>query len=121
MYDGISRRNDDASQIAAREAAKLVYGANSPYARTPSIVRLRPSRARIWSSFTASTYIRITSFSAWLATSIRRRWRPSCAKPLALGLRDQAPNDGDPAKPEPAKPGYYLVEKNDINQSRFNW
>jgi zinc protease len=33
MYDGISRRNDDPSQIAGREAAKLVYGANSPYAR----------------------------------------------------------------------------------------
>jgi zinc protease len=34
-YDSISRRNDDASQIAGREAAKLVYGANSPYVRNP--------------------------------------------------------------------------------------
>ncbi len=34
-YDAISRRNDDASQISGREAAKLVYGANSPYARVP--------------------------------------------------------------------------------------
>ena len=33
MYDGISRRNDDPGQIAGREAAKLVYGANNPYAR----------------------------------------------------------------------------------------
>ena len=33
MYDGISRRNDDPGQIAGREAAKLAYGANSPYAR----------------------------------------------------------------------------------------
>ena len=33
MYDGISRRNDDPEQIAGREAAKLVYGANNPYAR----------------------------------------------------------------------------------------
>ncbi len=29
----ISRRNDDASSIAGREAIKLVYGAGSPYAR----------------------------------------------------------------------------------------
>ena len=35
MYDGISRRNDDPGSIAGREAAKLVYGANNPYARSP--------------------------------------------------------------------------------------
>jgi len=31
----ISRRNDDAAGIANREAIKLAYGANSPYARQP--------------------------------------------------------------------------------------
>ena len=33
MKTGISRRNDDASEIAQREIAKLYYGADSPYAR----------------------------------------------------------------------------------------
>jgi zinc protease len=32
---GIARRNDDASGIAIREAIKLAYGANNPYARQP--------------------------------------------------------------------------------------
>ncbi|HLY59435.1 MAG TPA: insulinase family protein [Terriglobia bacterium] len=32
---GISRRNDDAEGIASREASKLGYGADSPYAREP--------------------------------------------------------------------------------------
>jgi zinc protease len=32
---GISRRNDDAEGIASREAVKLGYGADSPYARQP--------------------------------------------------------------------------------------
>jgi len=32
---GIARRNDDASEIANREAIKLVYGATNPYARQP--------------------------------------------------------------------------------------
>ena len=32
---GIVRRNDDESEIADREAAKLVYGADSPYTRQP--------------------------------------------------------------------------------------
>ncbi|GGA59322.1 hypothetical protein GCM10011507_08400 [Edaphobacter acidisoli] len=31
----IARRNDDASEIAIREAIKLAYGAGSPYARQP--------------------------------------------------------------------------------------
>src|SRR5215475_13274889 len=35
MEDGISRRNDEASGIAHREAVKLAYGADNPYARVP--------------------------------------------------------------------------------------
>jgi zinc protease len=35
LNTGISRRNDNSSQIAYREAAKLVYGSDSPYARVP--------------------------------------------------------------------------------------
>lgn len=31
----ISRRNDDAFKLGAREGSKLVYGGNSPYARSP--------------------------------------------------------------------------------------
>src|SRR5579863_7269173 len=34
-FDGISRRNDDVGQIARREATKLAYGAQNPYAREP--------------------------------------------------------------------------------------
>ena len=33
--DSISRRNDEAGGIAARESAKLAYGADNPYAREP--------------------------------------------------------------------------------------
>ena len=35
MNTSISRRNDNPFEIAFREAAKLVYGADSPYARVP--------------------------------------------------------------------------------------
>jgi zinc protease len=37
---GIVRRNDDESEIAGREAAKLVYGADSPYARQPELATM---------------------------------------------------------------------------------
>src|SRR5215467_2696134 len=33
--DNISRRNDDVGQISHREATKLAYGADNPYARVP--------------------------------------------------------------------------------------
>src|SRR5438067_7923211 len=34
-FDAISRRNDDVGGIARREATKLAYGPENPYARTP--------------------------------------------------------------------------------------
>ena len=34
MKDGIARRNDDPDSIAGREFRKLIYGQDSPYART---------------------------------------------------------------------------------------
>lgn len=34
---GIVRRNDDEAEIAARESAKLVYGADNPYVRQPEL------------------------------------------------------------------------------------
>ena len=37
---GIVRRNDDEGEIASREAAKLVYGADSPYAREPELATI---------------------------------------------------------------------------------
>ena len=37
---GIVRRNDDEGQIAGREAAKLVYGADSPYTRQPELATI---------------------------------------------------------------------------------
>src|ERR1700722_9574161 len=37
---GIVRRNDDEGEIANREAAKLVYGANSPYTRQEELATI---------------------------------------------------------------------------------
>ena len=40
MATGIVRRNDDEGEIAQREAAKLVYGANGPYTRQPELATI---------------------------------------------------------------------------------
>ncbi len=40
MATGIVRRNDEEGEIAEREAAKLVYGANGPYTRQPELATI---------------------------------------------------------------------------------
>src|SRR5262249_35150670 len=40
LRTGIARRNDNLGQIAGREAAKIGYGAHSPYARVPEYATL---------------------------------------------------------------------------------
>jgi zinc protease len=40
LATGIVRRNDDEGEIAERESTKLVYGAQSPYARQPELATI---------------------------------------------------------------------------------
>jgi len=115
-FDAISRRNDDVGQIASREATKLAYGANNPYARVAEY--------------------------ATVATVTRQDlidWHHSHVFPnnIILGVVgdfDSAQMEGKlrsvfgnwkrgavPAEPRidftPARPGYYLIPKEDVNQS----
>ncbi len=76
----ISRRNDEVGEIAARESAKLAYGADNPYAREPeysTIAAITRQDLLDWHQHVCSS--RTTSFSGSAATSIPRRWKPSCA------------------------------------------
>ena len=116
MDDAISRRNDDVGAIAGRESMKLAYGANNPYDREPEY--------------------------ATVATVTRQDlldWHHAHVHPnnIILGIVGdfdsaameaklrQAFGDwpkGAPVKKEeiefhPAKPGYYLIPKEDVNQS----
>ena len=115
-FDAISRRNDDVSGIAAREMTKLAYGADNPYARVPE--------------FATVAAITREDLIAWHKAQIQ-------PNNIILGIV----GDFDPAQMEaklrqafgdwpkgpawqekkidfqPAKPGYYLVPKEDVNQS----
>jgi zinc protease len=119
MDDSISRRNDDVSGIASRESRKLAYGANNPYAREPEY--------------------------ATVATVTRQDlvdWHQNHVHPnnIILGIVgdfDSAAMEtklrqvygdwpkGEPVIDEkiefqPAKPGYYQIPKEDVNQSSIN-
>lgn len=117
-FDSISRRNDEVSDIARREAVKLAYGAHNPYARVPE-----------YSTIAAVTRQDLVD------------WHQTYAHPnnIVLGLVgdfDSAQMEatlrkafgdwqkGTPAKRpdihfDPAKPGYYLIKKSDVNQSNI--
>jgi zinc protease len=119
---GIVRRNDDAAEIAGREAARLVYrepdGKVSAYAREPevaSVMGITLADLEQWHARTTvpnRMIIGVTGDfdSAAMEAKLRRAFEP-----LARGTDEPKPND-HLAGP---KPGVYLVDKRDVNQSNI--
>jgi zinc protease len=118
MYDAISRRNDDPSQIAGREAAILVYGANNPYARVAeykTVASITRQDLIEWHG----TYVHPNNIilgvvgdfdSAKMEARLREAFSSWPKGPFAKT---------EIAAPVPAKPGYYQVDKTDVNQSQI--
>jgi len=118
LYDAISRRNDEPDQIAAREAAKLGYGADSPYARVPEYATVaavtRDDLVQWHKNHLYPNNIILGVVGDFDSAKMEARIRQ------AFGSLPKGP----PAKtPEitfaPAKPGYYFVDKPDVNQSNI--
>jgi zinc protease len=118
MYDGISRRNDDPDQIAGREAAKLVYGANSPYARVAeyrTVAAITRQDLVEWhGKYVHPNNIILGVAGDFDSVKMEARLREAFAA-WPKGPAANAPE----IKMEPAKPGYYEVDKTDVNQSNI--
>lgn len=114
----ISRRNDSLEQIASREANKIGYGAQSPYARVPE--------------YDTIAAITRQDLLAWHAKYVR----PNNIIFAVVGDFDSAPMEARLRKlfadwptapvvpaPEvavnPPHPGVYFVAKDDVNQSEI--
>lgn len=111
----IVRRNDDESQIAGREAAKLVYGATSPYARQPELSTIGK--------------VTIADLQAWhdktiggkLIVSVSGDFDPATMEAKLRATFEKLPQ----ARPHPVRhdefagptPGVYFINKEDVNQS----
>jgi zinc protease len=113
---GISRRNDEASGIAARESTKLVYGAESPYARqaeyaTVGAVTLDDLKA--WHERTVVPNGMIVAVSGDFDSATMEAKLRKAFEPLARGAAIE-PVTAEFAGP---KPGVYFVDKQDVNQS----
>jgi len=118
IYDAISRRNDEASQIASREAAKLVYGAHSPLTRVPEYATValitRQDLVAWHQQYVHPNNIILGVVGDFDSTKMEARLR------TAFASWPKGPAAPDPdIKPDPAKPGYYEVEKTDVNQSNI--
>jgi len=118
MDDAISRRNDEISEIAGRESIKLAYGKDSPYARQPeyaTVARVTRQDLINWHhSHVAANNMILGVVGDFDAQAIEAKLRETFG---------QWPK-GNPVKsPEPvvspAKPGYYLIPKADVNQSEI--
>jgi zinc protease len=114
--DAISRRNDEASSIARRESAKLAYGADNPYTREPeysTIAAITRQDLLDWHK----TYIQPNHIILGISGDF-----DSGAMEAKLRAAFEAwPKGSDLPKDDiqyhPAKPGYYLIPKDDVNQS----
>jgi zinc protease len=118
MYDGISRRNDDPGGIAGREAAKLAYGPNNPYARVPEYATVaavtRQDLVEWHHTYVHPNNIILGVVGDFDSAAMEARLRQ------AFGSWHKGPATKDPQLTfNTAKPGNYLVEKTDVNQSNI--
>ena len=118
MYDNISRRNDEPGGIAAREAPKLAYGASSPYAREAeyaTVAAIKRQDLADWHhNYVHPNNIILGVVGDFDSVAMEARLRQAFASwPKGPAVKDQEVNF------TPAKPGNYLVEKTDVNQSNI--
>jgi zinc protease len=121
--DSISRRNDEIGAVAARESAKLAYGADNPYAREPeysTIAAITRQDLLDWHK----TYVHPNH----IILGISGDFDPAAMEAKLRAAFQSWPKDPTAKKDEPqakiqfhpAKPGYYLIPKDDVNQSSIH-
>jgi len=117
-YDSISRRNDDASDVAGRESARLAYGPDNPYARLPQYATIaaitRQDLVEWHHKYIQPNHMILGISGDFDAAAMEAKLRAAF---------ESWPKGADLAKDEiqyqPAKPGYYLIPKEDVNQSNL--
>ncbi len=119
LDDSISRRNDDVSGIASRESRKLAYGANNPYAREPEYGTVasvgRPDLLDWHQAHVHPNNIILGVVGDFDSTAMEAKLRQIFGDwPKGTLLKE------DKIDFQPAKPGYYQIPKEDVNQSSID-
>jgi zinc protease len=115
-FDNISRRNDEIGGIAARESVKLAYGPQNPYVRVPEYATVAAVTRQDLIDW-HRTHVHPNNIilgitgdfdSAAMETKLRQAFGSWPKGPAVKKTEIQF---------QPAKPGYYFVPKEDVNQS----
>lgn len=114
----ISRRNDEPGGILGREAAKLGYGTESPYARVAEYASVASITRDDLLAFHRRTVhpnnIIVSFIGDFDAAAMERRLRDT------FGSWQRGPQMTKPATAmNPAKPGIYFVSKQDVTQANI--
>ena len=113
---GIVRRNDDASGIAEREAAKLVYGPDSPYTREPELATIKAvtlADLKQWHDKTIVPNNMIIGVEGDFDAATMEKTLRNTFESLPRGTAWPKPTGEFPGP----KRGVYVVDKSDVNQS----
>jgi zinc protease len=117
--DGISRRNDEIGGIAARESTKLAYGAGNPYAREAeyaTIAAITRQDLLDWHQ----TYVHPSN----IILGVSGDFDSAAVEAKLRAAFESWPKGPELPKHEvqfqAAKPGNYLIPKEDVNQSSIH-
>jgi zinc protease len=118
-YDGISRRNDQVGEIAQRESVKLAYGTDNPYARVPeysTVAAITQQDLIEWhGKYVHPNNIILGVTGDFDSVAMEARLR------AAFESWPKGPTiEKENIQYTPAKPGYYFVSKDDVNQSSIH-
>jgi zinc protease len=115
-YTGIARRNDDVSSIVGSQASILAYGKNSPLAREEeytTIFAVTRDDLMNWHK----QYV----YPNNIIIGVSGDFDPKEMEATLRKAFDSWPKGPQATAPElkfnPAKPGFYVVPKSDVNQS----
>jgi zinc protease len=114
----IARRNDNPGAIAARESIKLAYGPNSPYARQAeyaTVLAVKRDDLVNWHN----TYVHPNNMIVGISGDFDSATMEAKLKSAFAGLPKGPASPKRKIEIQPAKPGYYLVTKEDVNQSNI--
>lgn len=114
---GISRRNDDALGIAQREFAALIYDRNSPYGWQQEYVHVDAIKREDLLAFYDRYYFPANVRLAVYGDFSIAEMKPKIEKLFADWTVKRDPVPPFPAVSAKAKPGIYLAEKEDVEQT----
>ncbi|PYX24081.1 MAG: hypothetical protein DMG82_09775 [Acidobacteria bacterium] len=114
--EAIARRNDNPGAIAARESAKLAYGPDNPYARQMEYATLEAVKRDDLLAW-HKKYIHPNNMIIGVSGDFDAAAMEKKLKNAFAGLPKGPVLPEPKIEPHPAQPGYYLVNKEDVNQS----